>query len=209
MVWSAVIDAVRSLVFIASQVCGHSLGGGILLVSFAVRIALLPLTLRIARRMQEHQQRIAVLAPGVERLRKRHGSDQAALAQATMTLYREHDIGMLPKGMMAPVLMQMPFGTALYRAFSNGFGPRTAFLWIADLARPDVALALVCAALAGAVVATAPSASRSAIVVNMIVTGYLAWRLTASVGLYWVASNSVSIVQSIVLRRSASQLRSA
>ena len=56
MVWSGLIELVRALVFAASHVCGGSLGGGILVVSFLrepcpiVRIATpKPLELRLHR----------------------------------------------------------------------------------------------------------------------------------------------------------------
>ena len=207
MLWTGIIDAVRTLVFIASQACGHSTGGGILLVSFAVRVALLPLTLRMARRVREHQARLAALAPRLEQLRHRHANDQAALGQATLELYRQHDIGPLPKGSLASLLVQAPIGAALYRAFGSDLGTRVSFLWMSDLARPDVALALVCATLAGVAAGAEPSVSRAAIAMNMLVTGFLAWRLAASVGLYWAASNGVSAVQALVLRRTGEAAR--
>jgi len=209
MIWSSIIDAVRALVFIASQACGHSIGGGILLVSFAVRVALLPLTLRMARRMREHQARIAAVAPRLAKLRERHANDQAALGQATLDLYREHDIGLLPRGSLLAFLVQAPIGAALYRAFGSNLGTRTAFLWMSDLSRPDVALAVACATLAGVAAGAEPSVGRTAIAMNMLVTGFLAWRLSASVGLYWAASNGVSAVQALVLRRSAPVARPA
>ena len=207
MIWSSIVDAVRTLVLLASHLCGHSLGGGILVVSFAVRIALLPLTLRMARRMREHQARIAALSPKLARLRQRHAGDRAALDRATLALYHEHDIGVIPKGSIASFLIQAPIGAALYRAFGSNMGTRVPFLWIADLARPDAGLALACAALAGVAATTEPTVSRTAIGINMLITGYLAWRLSASVGLYWVASSSVSAVQSVVLRRSSAPAR--
>ena len=209
MIWSAIVDAVRSLVFVASVACGHSLGGGILLVSFGVRIALLPLTVRMARRMREHQARIATLAPMLNRLRQRHEGDRAALDQATLALYREHDVGMLPKGSLVSFLIQAPIGAALYRAIGSNLGARAKFLWIADLASPDLGLVLLCAALAGVAASGEPTTSRTAITINMLITGYLAWRLSASVGLYWAASSSVGAVQAIVLRRSAGTTRHA
>lgn len=202
MIWSAIIDAVRSLVFVASQACGHSTGGGILLVSLAVRVALLPLTLRMARRVREHQSRIAALAPQLEKLRRRHANDQAALGEATLDLYRQHGIGPLPKGSLVSLLVQAPIGAALYRAFGTSMGVRVPFLWMADLARPDAALAVLCATLAGVAASAEPSVSRAAIAMNMVVTGFLAWRLAASVGLYWAVSNGVSAAQALVLRRS-------
>ena len=209
MIWSAVLDAVRALVFIASQACGQSVGGGILVVSLAVRIALLPLTLRLARQAHEHRVRIATLEPKLALLRAAHGSDHAALGEATLALYREHGLGMLPRGSLLALLVQLPIGAVLYRAFGSVVGSRTPFLWLSDLARPDAALAVVCATLAGAVAATDPSSTRPTISINMIVTGYLAWRLSASVALYWAASSSVSAVQGVVLRRSRSHERLA
>ena len=127
----------------------------------------------MARRVREHQSRIAAIAPKLEQLRRRHANDQAALGQATLDLYRQHGIGPLPKGSLLSLLVQAPIGAALYRAFGTNMGVRVSFL------------------------------------MNVIVTGYLAWRLAASVGLYWAASNSVSAVQALVLRRSASQPRPA
>ena len=207
MIWSGLIDLVRAVVFAASHVCGNSLGGGILLVSFVVRIALLPMTLRVARRMQEHQARVAALAPELARLQRRHGDDRAGLAEATATLYRRNDIPIMPRGVVASFLVQAPIGAALYRAFATGLGPRASFLWVADLARPDALVALGSAVLAGVAVGVGPSTSKTVIATNMLLTGFLAWRLSASVGLYWVASNSVGAVQSIVLRRSVSRAR--
>ena len=207
MIWSGLIDLVRAVVFAASHVCGNSLGGGILLVSFVVRIALLPMTLRVARRMQEHQARVAALAPELERLQRRHGADRAALAEATATLYRRNDIPIMPRGVVSSFLVQAPIGAALYRAFAAGLGPRTSFLWVADLARPDALVALGSAVLAGVAVGVGPSTSKTMIAMNMVLTGFLAWRLSASVGLYWVASNSVGAVQSIVLRKSVVRAR--
>ena len=203
MIWSMLVDLVRSLVFAASHVCGNSIGGGILVVSFMVRIALLPVTLRMARRMMDHQARITALAPELERLRGRHGTDRAALAQATMDLYKRHDIAMMPRGVFTSMLIQMPIGGALYRAFATGLGPRAGFLWMSDLARPDTLVAVTAATLAGIAAGAGPSTSKAAIATSVAITGFLAWRLSASVGLYWVASNGVGVAQSLLLRRTA------
>lgn len=202
MIWSVLVDSVRALVFAASHVCGNSIGGGILVVSFMVRVALLPVTLRVARRMMAHQARITALAPDLERLRRRHGADRAALAQATMDLYKRHDIALMPRGVFTSMLIQMPIGGALYRAFASGLGPRAGFLWMSDLARPDMLVAVTAATLAGVAVGAGPGANKMAIAMSAVMTGFLAWRLSASVGLYWVASNGVGVAQSLLLRRS-------
>jgi YidC/Oxa1 family membrane protein insertase len=201
--WSLVVGFVRALVFALAHVCGNSIGSGILAVSVLVRLALVPLTLRAARRVMAHQARIAELAPALERLRRRHGDDRAALTEATMSLYREHGIEIIPRGSLASALIQLPIGAALYQAFSSGLGPRLSFLWIGDLARPDAALALLAASLAGLTAGlSATSTSRGAVALSAMITLVVAWRLSASIALYWIASSGVGAVQALVLRRS-------
>ena len=53
MFWSDVIDLLRALIFGVAHVCNGSVGVAVILVSFAIRLALLPLTLRLARRARE------------------------------------------------------------------------------------------------------------------------------------------------------------
>ena len=201
--WSLVVGFVRALVFATAHICGNSVGSGILAVSVLVRLALLPMTLRAARRALAHQARIAELQPALERLRHVHGEDRAALADATMRLYRERGIEVIPRGTLATTLIQLPIGAAMYQAFASGLGPKLGFLWIGDLARPDVVLAATAASLAGlAAGLSATTNSRSAIALSATITLIIAWRLSASVALYWIASSGVGAVQALVLRRS-------
>jgi len=201
--WSMVVGFVRTLVFAASHLFGGSIGSGILAVSVVVRLMLLPLTLRSARRVMAHQGKIAALKPELERLRSRHGSDRAALAEETMALYRERGIEVVPQGTLFATLVQLPVGAALYQAFAKGLGPRLSFLWVGDLARPDAMLAGIAASLAGlAAGLSSTSTSRGAIALSTTITLLIAWRLSASVALYWIASSGVGAVQALMLRRS-------
>jgi len=198
--WTFVVDVVRALVFSAAHLCGGSIGGGILIVSTIVRIALLPVTLRMARRMMAHQAKVAALQPELEKLKRRFGSDTGRLGEATRELFRKNGVTIVPEGTFRSMLIQAPIGAAVYQAFTAGVGR---FLWIGDLARPDALVALGAAVLAGVGVAAGPpSPNRAAIWTSGAITFFLAWRLSASVGLYWVASNGVGVAQSIILRRS-------
>jgi YidC/Oxa1 family membrane protein insertase len=204
--WSLVVGVVRALVFAVAHLCGNSIGSGILAVSVLVRMILLPVTLRVAQRVLAHQARIAELNPALERLRRVHGDDRIALAEATVQLYREHGIEAMPRGTLTATLIQLPIGAALYQAFASGLGPKLSFLWIADLARPDALLAGLAASLAGLAAGLSTSSnSRSAVAVSVTLTFVLAWRLSASVALYWVASSGVGVVQALVLRRSPAE----
>jgi YidC/Oxa1 family membrane protein insertase len=200
--WSLVVDGVRALVFAAAHLFGNSVGSGILAVSVLARLALLPLTLRAARRAMEHKARVAALKPELDRLKQKLGDDRAALTEATMQLYRERGIGVVPQGTLASTLVQLPVGAALYQAFARGLGPKLSFLWAGDLARPDAILAGVAASLAGlAAGLSATTNHRGAVAISATITLLIAWRLSASVALYWIASSGVGAVQALVLRR--------
>ena len=208
--WSMVVDVVRVLVFAIAHVCGNSIGSGILALSVLVRLALLPMTLRAARRAMGHQARIAELQPAVERLKLRHAANPVALAEATAKLYRDRGIEMLPPGALSALLIQLPIGAALYQAFARGLGARLSFLWVGDLARPDMILTGVAASLAGLAAGLSTSSnSRSAVAVSVTITFVMAWRLSASVALYWIASSGVGVVQAMVLRRPPAASRTA
>ena len=70
--WGSFVELLRAAIFGAAHVCGGSLGSGVLLVSAVVRLALLPLTLRLARRAREQQAKLATLKPQLDALQRRY-----------------------------------------------------------------------------------------------------------------------------------------
>lgn len=201
--WLMVVDLFRALLFGVAHVTGGSLGASILVVSTVIRIALLPLTIRMARRAREHQETLKQLEPKLERLRRRHAANQQRMLEETAALRRAHGVGLLPRGTIGSMLVQAPIYGALYRAITTGTRSVRGFLWMRDLSAPDAGIAIVaalCAALAAKLDPNAAASSR-AWVAAAAITFFFAWRLAAGVGLYWVASSVVGVGQTLVLRR--------
>lgn len=201
--WLMVVDLFRALLFGVAHLTGGSLGASILVVSTLIRIALLPLTIRMARRAREHQQTLKQLEPKLERIRQRHAANQQRMLEETVALRREHGVGLLPRGTIGSMLVQAPIYGALYRAITTGVRGVRGFLWARDLSAPDAGIAVVaalCAALAAKLDPNAAASSRAWIAAAAI-TFLFAWRLAAGVGLYWVASSVVGVGQTLVLRR--------
>jgi membrane protein insertase Oxa1/YidC/SpoIIIJ len=123
--------------------------------------------------------------------------------QATQELYAANGIGVVPKGTLVGALVQMPVGLGIYQTAASIAKRAARFLWIHDLSRPDALIASVAAGLAGAAVITAPSSGSSRMTAALAAAGtfLIAWRLSAGVGLYWVASNVVGVIQSLLVRR--------
>ena len=73
-----------------------------------------------------------------------------------------------------------------------------------SLASPDAALTAIVLLLTAIAAYYMPSAAAGLaafiIVVQVLVTAFILWKLSAGVGLYWAASAFVGLVQSLVLR---------
>jgi YidC/Oxa1 family membrane protein insertase len=205
--WHSFVDLIRAAIFSAAHVCGGSLGGGILAVSFLVRLGLLPLTLRMARRARDQQRRRLRIQGQIEALRVRHAKDPARLFRETQALLRRHGIRALHPPTLLGALVQAPLLAGLYSAVRAGLGQRVRFAWIADLGRANGTTALLVAALTAAAAAIAPvptahtGVSYVPAMVAALVTLAFLWSASSAVALSWGSGAAVSILQNAILAR--------
>jgi YidC/Oxa1 family membrane protein insertase len=79
------------------------------LLTLAIMIAVLPLTLKSTKSMLEMQ----VLQPQVKQLQQQHKGDRQAMNEALMALYKEHKVN--PLGGCVPMLLPLPVFIVMYR----------------------------------------------------------------------------------------------
>jgi YidC/Oxa1 family membrane protein insertase len=203
--WSSLVGFFAALVVTLAQMYGGNLGLAIITVSVITRLALLPLTLRMARHAQAQQKILHGLRDNIARLRKRYQSDPKQLAEKLSELYRENGVKPVDGGSLAGGAVQALVGAGLYSALRRGLAQGHSFLWIRDLGQPNAVLVLATGAitfLASLVAPHLPEQSRVVTtVLPAILTVVLAWRLSSAVVLYWAASAAVNGVQSLMLRR--------
>ncbi len=200
--WAQFVALVQLALTSAAAVSGGSAGVGILMVSLSLRLALFPLTLRMARRAEAQRRILEWLKPKLEDLNERFANDPRALGERTIALYREHGVTPVEGGTVAAMLVQLPLVSALYSAICSGFGAGQRFLWIADLAKPDFALVAITGALTYVTSQLGPpQAVRSAMsVLGAVITIALMWRVSAALGLYWATSTAVGAAQAAWMR---------
>lgn len=205
--WDTFVELLRTAIVGTAHLCGGSLGAGVLVVSAGIRLALLPLTLRLARQAREQQLRIAAIRPELESLRRRFAKDQRRLILETRALYHAHDIKLFTPGGVVGLAVQMPLVSGLFAAVRTGLGAKVRFLWVPDLSRPESFLALGVTALTAWAASTTPTSGGpsglpTALVVVTVV-GTAAFLLTASsaIALSWGAGSLVSILQNWILTR--------
>jgi YidC/Oxa1 family membrane protein insertase len=201
-VWSQVVYVLREAIFAYAQVTQGNLAYGIMAVTFLARLALFPLTLRLARGAAKQQEAMSRLKPELDAVRAACKDDPARLARETQRI-----LARVPVAGCAGALLQAPVLLALYSAVSQcaAFGGR--FLWIRDISRPDVALAAAVAVITAVSMAAGPQPDAPAqqriliLLMPAVLTAVALWHLASGVGLYWGVSSIVGIAQGVVVRR--------
>ena len=207
--WDTFVEAIRAAMFLAGQACNGSLGAGILVVSLTLRLMLLPLTLRLAARARAHQAAMAALAPELERLRARYAKEPMKYWQEAAELMRRHGIRPADPAALVSMAVQAPVLFALFAAVRQGVGNGVRFLWVRDLAKADIALAILVAALTGLVVSTAPASTQNAqqlqimLGVAVLGTAVFLWTTASTVALSVGAGAAVSLLQNWLVGRRA------
>jgi YidC/Oxa1 family membrane protein insertase len=206
-IWTLFVEFLQSVLFTATQVCGGNLAVGIIVAGLALRVALFPLTYRMARESRRRALLMSKLQPEIVRLRKRHKDGPGALMTAQTALFNRHGLKLFDGRSLLGGLVQTPFALGMYtvvrRALSVANPGR--FLWIPNIGRPDVLLAVGVSLLTYAAVSlgahVGPHASRALLVIPALITLLALFKFSAGLGLYWGASSAVGVVQGIMLRR--------
>lgn len=207
MFWTEVTDLLRALIFGVAHVCNGSVGLAVILVSFTIRLALLPLTLRLARRAREHQRRLRELQPEVERLRRRFAKDPARLLRETQQFYRRRGVRQFDSAALFGSVAQIPVFTALYSVLRKGLGSCIRFLWIGDTSPPNLLLNVSVAGLTAMVVAaggTADAGRAPQLITAVLIGGVTVWFLGSTSALFALstgAGSMVGLLQAWLLRR--------
>jgi YidC/Oxa1 family membrane protein insertase len=207
-IWSILLDAVRGALFALSHVFGGSLGMGIIGLSVILRLALLPWGVKAARRSLAMRESLKALEPRLREIRTRYAGDPVKLRDQMVAEYRKAGVNPLRDSGFVLLLLQVPLGWAVYTVVRTGVGAGEAFLWIADLARPDIAISLVTGVLSVimglTMTATGGPVSPTAMSLVFGAASFLVvFHLSAGIALYWASTSSVAILQNVLVRRSA------
>ncbi|MGC9318778.1 MAG: YidC/Oxa1 family membrane protein insertase [Armatimonadota bacterium] len=116
------------------RIAGGSPAFGVLLMAVVVRLAIYPLT----KKQLESQRRMSALQPQIKELQKKHATDKQKFQEEFWQLCQEHNCN--PLGGCLPMLVQMPILIFLYHGIRDYIVQfhGTEFLWIPNLAQPDI-----------------------------------------------------------------------
>lgn len=182
----------------------YSYGVAIIFVTLIIKLILLPLNIKSMR----SSIRINEIQPEIQKIQKKYKNDPQRLQQEQMKLYKEYNIN--PFGSCLPLLLQWPILIGLYYVFNNIQGiSGVTFLWVKDLASPDIFLAVLAGATqyyAGLLMNPKGDNTQAKTAKNMnfsmsIMMIFISSRLKAALVVYWVTSNLIQMGQTILTKK--------
>ena len=102
------IDACQWILEFWHDLIGGSWGWSIILLTFTVRIFILPLTFKGVKSMQ----RLQTLQPAIKQIQERYKDDKQRMNQEVMAFYQREKVN--PLGSCFPLLLQIPFFISLF-----------------------------------------------------------------------------------------------
>lgn len=212
VLWNGFLEVFQVALFWLTQFYGGHLASAIISFSILGRLLLLPLTVRMTLRTREHARRLRALQPELARIKEKWGSTEPErMARETMATYRRHGVKPFDGRTLRGSLIQAPLFLGLFRAVQNalsGLSAPQVFLWVRDLSRPDVGVALAAALLValGSVSAASPAQPRWAMILPATATFVMAMMLSSGFALYLGSSGLVSTLQGLLVRRAEARL---
>ena len=208
------IDACEAVLRFWHDVLGDfegSWGWSIILLTFTVRIAILPLTFRGVKSMNELQR----LQPELKKIQERYKDDRQRMNQEIMRFYQEHKVN--PLGSCLPLLLQVPFFISLFYllrsdSFQADIEGNESFFFIDDLAstvtdQPAVLVTLILLYIGTQLAATLvtaisadPTQRRIMLALPFVFTIFIV-NFEAGLIVYWITTNVWTIGQQLLVRK--------
>ena len=201
-IWTYWLDALRSLLDALSTEAGLGLGLAIIVATLLLRTLLLPISWSAAHRGIIRQKKMAKLQPELQQLKEKYANDPNSYMQKMTELYREHGLSLVDGKSLLGSLAQMPLLLGMFQALrSVGDGAR--FLWVPNLLKPDLLLALIAGVTTALMISVNPDLPEqfrlALILVPSIIAIVAALKVCSALSLYWVASNCFSAAQTATL----------
>ncbi|MBV7275776.1 membrane protein insertase YidC [Clostridium thailandense] len=181
-----------------------SYGVAIILMTVIIKLVILPLNIKQVKSSMVMNE----LQPEIKKLQEKYKNDPQKSQQEMMKLYKEK--GANPLSGCFPMLIQWPILIALYYVFNNLSGINgVEFLWIKDLAKSDIALAILSGAttyFSGSLMMPSGNSAQAkqSATMNISMSVFMiifSWKLKSALVLYWVISNLIQIAQTVVMKK--------
>ena len=138
-------------------------------------------------------------------MKSKYKNSPEQLNRHTLELFRKHQVTLIDKKGLLSGLLQTPLFVGMISAIKKVVVTGEAFLWIRNIAHPDFFLTMIAVFLSYIATTLMPNLSENGktlmIWMPVLLTAVFLWKLPAVIGLFWIASNLVNVIQSLIVRR--------
>lgn len=203
-----------------SQILGNSLGWAIIVITFIVRLVLMPIMIKQSKNATVQQEKIAHIKPLMEDITKRQkeatsDAERMAINQELMQLYRDNNISMTGGIGCLPLLIQMPIFAALYAAIQYSPELSRSYFYGINLGQRSftlVALSFVVYALQGwlstlGVPEAQRAQMRQMMIISPLMITFMTYISPAGLGLYFFVGGIFACIQTLIINYMRPRIR--
>ena len=203
-----------------SQILGNSLGWAIIVITFIVRLVLMPIMIKQSKNATVQQEKIAHIKPLMEDITKRQkeatsDAERMAINQEMMQLYRDNNISMTGGIGCLPLLIQMPIFAALYAAIQYSPELLRSYFYGINLGQRSftlVALSFVVYALQGwlstlGVPEAQRAQMRQMMIISPLMITFMTYISPAGLGLYFFVGGIFACIQTLIINYMRPRIR--
>ncbi|MGR3741617.1 membrane protein insertase YidC [Companilactobacillus sp. DQM5] len=184
---------------------------GIIVISFVVRLVLLPLGLNQSYKATMQQEKMKAIQPQLKLIQEKqkeakNPDAQAKISQLMMSVYRENNMSLVGGVGCLPLLIQMPVLIGIYQAvqYSKEIGSATFFGL--PLGKSSIVIAIIATlfyvAQSYLSVQVMPEEQRkqsqTIMYMNPIITFFISMVSSAALGLYFLVGGVIILIQQII-----------
>ena len=201
-IWATWLDSIGSILTMLSSGAGLGLGLAIVVGTVLLRTLLLPLAWPLAYRACVRQKKMVKLQPELRALQDRFRDKPDVYLEKMQQLYRAHGLALVDAKSFVGALAQVPVFLGMFQVLRNA-GDGVRFVWVGNLLRPDIALALIAGLTTALMMAVNPDMPEQLrivmIVLPSIIAVVAALQFSSALAIYWATSNTFSAVQTVLL----------
>lgn len=198
--------------YMLTQKVGYpSYGVAIILLTVAIKMVMYPLTVKQVKSMKAMQE----IQPKVKALQEKYKDNKERLQSEIADLYKANKVN--PVSGCLPLIVQMPILMGIFFAIKEyQYEGPTKFLWIENLQQgtaltdpsdPFFVIPLLCALTTYVqqkqTTTEMTQQNKMMLIFMPAFIGYITITFPAGLGIYWVVSNSVQIVQQWFMSRNS------
>lgn len=203
----------QNLMLYTSRTIGgaESYAWGIIIISFVVRLLLLPLSLIQQKKATVQQEKLKVIQPQMKLIQEHQKKaktpeEQTAISQLMMKVYSQNNIKLTGGIGCLPLLLQLPIFVAIYQAVQYSPEISRATFWGAPLAKPNVIIAVVATIFyviqAWMQSRTLPAEQKQQmqmmLLMNPAITFFISITYSAALALYFLIGGIIIVIQQAI-----------